>query len=368
MKIVINSSSSGKFSERTINGRPHLVTSMVSIEGDTVMNRLFYPNAEVVSSYAQLDGLLAPASHPLVDGRHAVAAHPLAVNAHNTGAFVVGAKLDGKRVVNELALDLEVSRRDPRGVEVERRIRAGERIPVSTGLNATRVDTVGQHNGDAYDGTLSGLMFDHVAILLDEEPAGKTTFTQNSETVLICNLKEKGSITTESHDNDGFKPTHASEKAAMDIKQLLAFMVANAAFNLSAKDITRLADMPEADLAETLANSVSVVVTEDMARETLTANGLTVNAADFDATGYADFVANLDSFGEFKTAKAADRAKTVASIIANSEMVAEDLADFDDAKLVKLLNSLKPAQDYSGGAQPVGMSNREGGTDEGVSY
>jgi hypothetical protein len=160
MKIVINSNSSGKFSERMINGRPHLITSMVSIEGDTVMNRLFYPNAEVAAAYQQLAGLPAPASHPTVDGMNVTASHPLAVNAHNIGAFVVDGRLDGKRVVNELALDLEVARRDPRGVETERRIRNAERIPVSTGLNAMRVDMVGEHNGDAYDGTLSGLEFD----------------------------------------------------------------------------------------------------------------------------------------------------------------------------------------------------------------
>jgi hypothetical protein len=187
-------------------------------------------------------------------------------------------------------------------------------------------------------------------------------------------MVEKVSIPDEIHDNRGTDHTNAAdeppENAQMDIKQFLAYLVANAAFNLSGKDVKRLAELAEPELAEAIANAVQVPITEELARKTLEDNGLTVlNAAEFSATDYADFIANADSFGEFKTAKAAERAETVDGIIANSEMVAEDLTDMDDAKLTKLANSLKPVQDYSGGASPVGMSNRErSGEGEGVTY
>lgn len=188
-KIVINTVSSGKFREETINGRPHIVTTMVTIEGDSVMNNLFYPNNEVVKASTQLNRLHAPASHPKVDGLFISASDPLAVNAHNIGAFVRSPQIDGNFITNELAIDLDVANKDDRGKEVVRRIKEGEKIGVSTGLNAEVAPSNGVHDGKSFEGIVTNIKFDHVAILLDEQPAGDHTFTLNAaKEVLICNL------------------------------------------------------------------------------------------------------------------------------------------------------------------------------------
>ncbi len=192
-KIAINSKSTGKFREETINGRPHIVTSMVSIEGDSIMNRLFYPANEVISASNQLNRIPAPASHPQVDGLFISAKDPMAMNAHNVGGFVMNPKVNGKQIINDLVFDLEVAEKDDRGKEIVRRIKAGERIAVSTGLNAQVMNIAGKQGDKEYQGIISNIEFDHVAVLLNEVPAGDTTFTLNSgaqKDVLVCNLAE----------------------------------------------------------------------------------------------------------------------------------------------------------------------------------
>jgi len=192
-KIIVNSLSSGKFREQVINGRPHLITSMVSLSLDSVMNGLFYPAAVIRESYQQLDRVLAPASHPLVDGLFLSARDPVAVNAHNVGAFALNPRIEGRHVINDLAVDIGVAEKDERGVEVLRRIRNNEQIGVSTGLNGSMVLVKGQFDGERYDGILNKMEFDHVALLLDEAPAGASTFTLNSSNdadIVICNLDQ----------------------------------------------------------------------------------------------------------------------------------------------------------------------------------
>lgn len=191
-QIVINSASSGKFREQTINGRPHVITDMVSIALPSVMNRIFYPEAAVREAYQQLDRVPAPASHPKVDGLFISAHDPVAVNAHNVGAFALNPRIENNQVVNDLAIDVGVAERDERGVEILRRIRNSERIGVSTGLNGSLMLVPGQYNGHQYEGIISNIQFDHVALLLDEPPAGETTYTLNAlrdgDGVLVGNV------------------------------------------------------------------------------------------------------------------------------------------------------------------------------------
>lgn len=189
-RIAINSKSTGKFRTEVINNRPHLVTEMVSIVGDSVMNKLLYGLSNVVKAFPQLDHLPAPASHPTVNGEPISAFHPLAVNAHNFGGMTRKPRMEGKKVINELAIDIEVAGKDDRGIEVMRRIEAGEPIGVSTGLNATVTNQKGNIGNTEFEGIVSDIKFDHVAILLDEKPAGGETFTVNSEDVILCNVDE----------------------------------------------------------------------------------------------------------------------------------------------------------------------------------
>lgn len=187
MKITINSKTAGKFKKQFLNNREHIVTEMIPIVGDSVMNGGLYPFDEIKNSYLQIDNLPAPNGHPKVDGELVSAFHPLAVNAFNIGGFVRNPRLDSKRVINEFWLDTEIANQSDDGKELIRRIENGEEVGVSTGL------TVRQENkdGDGYNWVARDLKFDHVAILLNEKAAGAhvgTKLTVNSSDLIISQV------------------------------------------------------------------------------------------------------------------------------------------------------------------------------------
>lgn len=192
-KAVINSKTSGKYEEVIINNRVHIKTGMVPIVGDTVMNDIFYSNAEVEKSFGQLDMLPAPNGHPHVNGRMASAFHPLAVNTHNIGGFIRDPNMEGKTVVCSFLLDKEIAEKTEGGKELISRIENNERVPVSTGLTLTLKKESGRAtNGRTYSAVGQDFQFDHVAILLNEEAAGgeatKLVTNSEGEKIHVCNL------------------------------------------------------------------------------------------------------------------------------------------------------------------------------------
>jgi len=180
LKILINSRTSGKFRREDIDGRSHIVTTMMPIRGDITMNRKHYPDKHVTSSFMQLNMLPAPNGHPTVNGISVPAFHPVANNKHNIGGFLRKPRKKGKRVFVDFMLDEEVANNSDEGKEVIRRIEAGEKIAVSTGLT---IDTVINKKGvddfgKEFDQEVSGFNFDHVAILLNEAAAGEHAGTE----------------------------------------------------------------------------------------------------------------------------------------------------------------------------------------------
>ena len=192
MKISINSSTSGNFEKRFLNNREHIVTDMVSIVGNSVMNRGFYPLQEVQNTFNQLHHLPAPNGHPHVGNELVSAFHPVATNAFNIGGFVRNPRMDGDKVVNEFWLDLEVANGSDDGQELVRRIENGDNVGVSTGLTL-RQEAV---NEDTHDWIARELNFDHVAILLNEKAAGEHVGTKlQNNSVMVCNCADAAPIT-----------------------------------------------------------------------------------------------------------------------------------------------------------------------------
>lgn len=180
MKIAINTRTSGKFKRETINGRSHIVTSMRPIRGDISMNGIFYPNAEVKKSFVQLHDLPAPNGHPKINGVHVSAFKPASMNAFNVGGWVRNPKMSGKEVTTDFVLDETVANLTDDGREIIRRIEAGEKIGVSTGLNISILTNESGKDelGEPYERVGSGFQFDHVAILLNEKAAGDHAGTE----------------------------------------------------------------------------------------------------------------------------------------------------------------------------------------------
>jgi len=194
-KVAVNSKTSGKYTRTTVGGRDHILTNMMPIRGDITMNKIFYPNDQVKASYSQLNLKPAPNGHPSVAGEHISAFHPLAVNAFNIGAFVRSPRMKGKEVYNELLVDVEVANQSEDGIELMRRIEEGEEIGVSTGLTINELEekTGVDDFGVAYSFVGRGFNFDHVAVLLNEDAAGKHAGTavvnaDDPDSVIITNM------------------------------------------------------------------------------------------------------------------------------------------------------------------------------------
>lgn len=197
LELFINSKTTGKFRRVMENGRSHIVTQIVPIVGDTVMNDIFYPDDVVSNSMSQFEMLPAPAGHPKVRGIKTSIRNPLAANAHSIGGFTRKPRKQARRIVGDFWLDEEVANSNQHGRAVVKAIENGERLGVSTAgrgkLHAA--EGVGPVDGRPYKRVATDLQYDHVAILLDEPAAGAHVGTElitnddgSTSKITICNV------------------------------------------------------------------------------------------------------------------------------------------------------------------------------------
>lgn len=232
-KVLINSRTSGKFKRELIDGRSHLVTIMMPIRGDITMNSKFYPDDQVANSFEQLNMLPAPNGHPMVNGISVPAFHPVANNKQNIGGFLRSPRKKGKRVFVDFMLDETIANNTEAGKETIRRIEAGEKIGVSTGLTISQVtNKQGEDDfGKPFNMEVGGFNFDHVAILLNEAAAGEHAGTElilneNDEEIEVAKLVTKMTINEMSFDEihqaiaDQLKPSF-SEEAWVHIRDIM---------------------------------------------------------------------------------------------------------------------------------------------------
>jgi len=158
------------------------------IRGDISMNGILYPNKEVKASFQQLHDLPAPNGHPIINGVHVSAFKPASMNAFNVGGFVRNPKMKGKKVFVDFLIDEDVANKSDDGKEIIRRIENSEQIGVSTGLNINQLAPKNGKDdlGEPFSKVGSGFNFDHVAILLNEKPAGAHAGTE-----LVLNTANK---------------------------------------------------------------------------------------------------------------------------------------------------------------------------------
>ncbi|MGP3141453.1 DUF2213 domain-containing protein [Serratia nevei] len=174
---VVNSASN--ITTETIDGKPHIVVRGITpVVDDIVMNRKLYPAAEIAKAYNTLERKPMPLGHPKIDGKHVSAGDVRAVNNYHVGAWLQDVQhVDGK--VNG---DMYVDRRYAEGSEKGKRLVnrldemiAGtnvEPIHISTGLLYSGITANGESKGKKYNEIATNMVFDHVAVLLDEPGAG----------------------------------------------------------------------------------------------------------------------------------------------------------------------------------------------------
>lgn len=149
------------------NGRKLKIVPSATLPDDVVMNGILYPATEIEASFASLERTPAPLGHPTVNGKFVSALDPEGINLGYIGAWNENVRREGGRVLLDKVIDVEVANRSEGGKAVLTAIEAGGPIHTSTGLLANIENT----KGEGYERIARGIVFDHDAILLNEDGA-----------------------------------------------------------------------------------------------------------------------------------------------------------------------------------------------------
>lgn len=174
---VVNSASN--ITTETIDGKPHIVVRGITpVVDDIVMNRKLYPAAEIEKAYNTLERNPMPLGHPKVDGKHVSARDVRAVNEYHVGAWLQDVNHKGGKVTGDMYVNRQYAESSEKGKRLINRLDemiAGtnsEPIHISTGLLYSGIAANGESKGKKYNEIATNMMFDHVAVLLDEPGAG----------------------------------------------------------------------------------------------------------------------------------------------------------------------------------------------------
>lgn len=160
------------------------VRDMLVVEGfahmirDSVMNRVYYPaeTFDVLAkelSASQVE-VHAPAGHPEdKDGNFVSAKEPRSL-AYNIGAYHFNWRVEGDRLISDLAIDPERAQNSNDGKEILHKINHQDYVDGSTAFYVDLKPKKGVGpDGEEYDTVASNLFLDHSAILIGE-PGAKT--------------------------------------------------------------------------------------------------------------------------------------------------------------------------------------------------
>lgn len=174
---VVNSASN--ITTETIDGKPHIVVRGITpVVDDIVMNRKLYPAAEIEKAYNTLERNPMPLGHPKVDGKHVSARDVRVVNEYHVGAWLQNVSHEGGKVTGDMYVNRQYAESSEKGKRLINRLDemiAGtnsEPVHISTGLLYSGIAANGESKGKKYNEIATNMMFDHVAVLLDEPGAG----------------------------------------------------------------------------------------------------------------------------------------------------------------------------------------------------
>ncbi|MDR2241864.1 MAG: DUF2213 domain-containing protein [Providencia alcalifaciens] len=176
--LAVNSSN---ISTETIDGDEHIVISgVVPVVDDVVMNGGLYPASEINSSFKSMEGRQCPYGHPKLGTDYVSADTPRAVNQYHIGAWAENVRKDGEKVIMDVKVNRRFADGSDKGKEFLSRIddiiagNSTDPIHVSTGLLLQREQNKGKSKGKAYTWVARNMHFDHIAILPASEPGAAT--------------------------------------------------------------------------------------------------------------------------------------------------------------------------------------------------
>lgn len=360
MIVAINSTTSSNVTTKEIDGVKHLVTEMIPIVGNSVMNGGLYPDGQLDSSYMQLNDKLTPNGHPVVNGEPVSAFHPAAINAQNIGGFMRNAKKHGKVVSIEFWLNTEVAEKSEDGIELMKRMNNSEAVGVSTGLTLKQAFTNGVQDGIDYEWVASDFKFDHCAILLNEEAAGAdygTALKYNSKdgekTVMVVNDSHRNTMNQlfmalrkESHnfflddlDNENKKAIIENERGELFARP---FEISEGVAKFSStemKPVVKSVTFKETESGMVNSKIVKKVIPMDIeeAMKLCKAKGFTVNKTDVEKEKDSDFYqTNKERITSLIAADDKEVNDLRVSVVANSELTVDDVANMNTASLMTI--------------------------------
>ncbi|WJU40463.1 hypothetical protein QU747_09300 [Klebsiella pneumoniae] len=178
MQINVNTKVNSQTIRReTYNGREHVVIPSYTLPANVIMNREFYPEAEITANYQSMEGTIAPLGHPTVDGQPVSAFSPEGLCTGFIGAWNRNVTLKGNRVYSEKWVDVERAMESPGGQRLMGRITAlengesSEPIWSSVAVYRERIPAPEELKRQGADWVVKIHSIDHDAILLDEPPA-----------------------------------------------------------------------------------------------------------------------------------------------------------------------------------------------------
>lgn len=161
------------------SGDTYTVKDVVHAIDGIVLNRRLYTGEELAKSVAGLEGRPAPAGHPKDSkGRHISASNGEALSAAWIGAYCVNSRYEGGRALCDIVINAAQAQALPDGKTVIKRLddaingANAEPIGVSSGLMLEEFAANGESMGKKYTSIAKNMQFDHLAILLNEAPAG----------------------------------------------------------------------------------------------------------------------------------------------------------------------------------------------------
>ncbi|EQC0968762.1 DUF2213 domain-containing protein [Citrobacter braakii] len=233
---VVNSASN--ITTETIDGKPHIVVRGITpVVDDIVMNRKLYPAAEIEKAYNTLERNPMPLGHPKVDGKHVSARDVRAVNNYHVGAWFQNVTHADGKVSGDMYVDRQYAESREKGKRLVNRLdemAAGtnvDPIHISTGLLYSGIAANGESKGKKYNEIATNMMFDHVAVLLDEPGAGTPSegvgiFVNadgDEQEIEVVNLADGSDCTREGLLNKAkFFFTNASNFSFSDIERAIS--------------------------------------------------------------------------------------------------------------------------------------------------
>lgn len=161
----------GKARREKRDGRETIVLPSFAAKADSVLNDILYPREELEAAINTLDRVPAPMGHPRLNGRFISASDPEGMVRGFVGAWNENPHWDGDRIALDVVIDEVRANESAEGKALMNAIEKGEPISTSTGLFLNLEDAP---DGSGAKHIGRNMMFDHVAVLLNEAPAIST--------------------------------------------------------------------------------------------------------------------------------------------------------------------------------------------------